>query len=471
MYAVFAGAGSTRREASRLDVVMHRHALCEVGREPMSAVSHSAKGFGWVAFFSSTLAWGQPSGEPHPQSSLTTPATRVTLDEAVGRALARNPTYRTALLDIRRAEAVVRETKAAWLPTLTGNGNVTHLDGNRVNGGTVIESQNELGANLTLTVPLVMARQWMNTEESRLSADATAATSADVRRTVAYATGQTYLAVYAQKVVIAIDELARDTAKRHADYAHERYAGGVGTSLDEVRANQEVATDDALVQQAYAQLAAVEEALGIVLGADEPFDTAGDATLAAPPSLEDGLHDAAHRADVRALDARLKAATKVVGDDWSDYAPYLVGVAEPFYQNPPIIPTTPMRGYALELLLTVPLYDGGLRYGEHRERDALREEASVADEAGLRQARSDVRAAFEATRRANDGLRSSRDAAKLAAHALDLANAAYRAGAVTNIEVIDAEQQARDTATQEEAAANTSRQARLTMLTATGRFP
>jgi outer membrane protein len=405
------------------------------------------------------------------QSTPTTPAIRVTLDDAIGRALAKNPTLETAMLEIRRAEAVVRETKAAWLPTLYGNGSYTHLDGNRLNAGTVVEWQNELGANLTLTVPLVMTRQWMNTEESRLGADATAATSADVRRTVAYATGQAYLAVYAEKVIIEIDEVARDTARRHADYAHQRYSGGVGTSLDEVRALQEVATDDALVQQAYAQLAAVEEALGIVVGAPGPLDTSEDATLAAPPTLEDGLHDAAHRTDVVALDARLKVASKAVEDDWSDYAPYLVGVAEPFYQNPPIIPTTPMNGYALELLLTVPLYDGGLRYGQHRERDALRDEARVAYEAGLRQARSDVRTAFEAMRRADGGLRSSRDAARLASEALDLANTAYRAGAVTNIEVIDAERQARDTATQAEAAANTARQARLTMLTATGHFP
>jgi outer membrane protein TolC len=278
------------------------------------------------------------------------------------------------------------------------------------------------------------------------------------------------LAVYSQKVLIEVDELARDTAKRHADYAHERYVGGVGTSLDEVRALQQLATDDALVQQAYAQLSAVEEALGIVVGVEGPLDTAEDPTLAAPPSLQDGLNDAAHRTDVVALDARLKSASKTVQDDWTDYAPYLVGVAEPFYQNPAIIPTTPMNGYALELLLTVPLYDGGLRYGQHRERDALREQARVAYEAGLRQARSDVRVAFEAMRRADDGLRSSRDAAKLAAQALDLANRAYRAGAVTNIEVIDAEQQSRDTATQAEAAANAARQARLTIATLTTLF-
>ena len=65
----------------------------------------------------------------------------MTLDDAVAKALAKNPTYATALLEIHRAEALVRETKAAWLPTLYGNGGFTHLDGNRVNQGIVVESQ------------------------------------------------------------------------------------------------------------------------------------------------------------------------------------------------------------------------------------------------------------------------------------------------------------------------------------------
>jgi outer membrane protein TolC len=433
-----------------------------------------AKSLAGLVFFSTAAAWGQSAPAEAPPAplgaGLASAATRVTLDDAIARALVKNPTYATALLEVRRAEAVVRETKAAWLPTLYGNGGYTHLDGNRIDAGVIILAQNELAANLTLTVPLVMTRQWLTTEESRLAADATKATSADVRRLVSYATGQAYLAVYAQKFVIEVDVRARDTAKSHADYAHQRYAGGVGNRIDEVRAMQEVATDEALVQQAYAQLASTEEALGILVGTDGPLDTAEDATLAAPPSLEEGLQRAAGRTDVVALDLRLRGAQKTVKDDWSDYAPYLVGVAQPFYQNPATL-TVPLSGYQLELLLTVPLYDGGLRYGQHRERDALRDEAKVAYEAGLRQARSDVRAAFEAMRRADDALLSSRDAAKLAGQALELANTAYRAGAVTNIEVIDAERQARDAATAAEVAADTARQARLTMLTATGRFP
>ena len=95
----------------------------------------------------------------------------------------------------------------------------------------------------------------------------------------------------------------------------------------------------------------------------------------------------------------------------------------------------------------------------------------MALDAGVRQARSDVRTAFEAMRRADEALRSSREAEQYARKALDLANVAYRAGAATNIEVIDAERQARDAATQAEMAADGARQARLSLLVAADLFP
>jgi outer membrane protein TolC len=440
-------------------------------RSGSGSTSKRAVMLGWAALLLlPTFASAQPVDEVEPHSSVATSATRVTLESAISQALAHNPTYATALLEVRRAEAAVSETKAAWLPSLYAHGSITHLDGDRIKSGQVLLAQNELSADVTATVPLVMTRQWLTTAESRLSANATRATSADVRRLVAYATAQAYLAVYAQKLVIEVAERARDTAKSHADYAHTRYVGGVGNSLDEIRALQETATDDALVQRAYAELTSAQEALGILAGAKGPLDTADDPTLSAPPRLQEALDRAARRTDVVALDLRMRAASKTVEDDWSEYVPYLVGVAQPFSENP-ATQTLPRAGYQLKLLLTVPIYDGGLRYARHDERSALRNESKVAYEAGLRQARSDVRTAFDAMRRADDALRSSRDAAALASQALDLANVAYRAGAVTNIEVIDAERESRDAATQAEIAADTARQARLAMLTASGRFP
>jgi outer membrane protein TolC len=89
----------------------------------------------------------------------------------------------------------------------------------------------------------------------------------------------------------------------------------------------------------------------------------------------------------------------------------------------------------------------------------------------LRQARSDVRVAFEEIQRADIALDQARQSASFAKHALELADIAYRAGATTNLEVIDAERQARDAEDQAAIAEDAARQARLDLLAASGRFP
>jgi outer membrane protein TolC len=416
-----------------------------------------------------------PRNDPGPhvpvlQSAPTIAATPITLSDAVTRAMQRNPTYETAREEIRRVEGVVREVEASWLPTLTGNGVYTHLDHARIEVGTVILPQNGLNANLLLTVPIIMPRQWANTSEAKDNLRTQRSSSDEILREIALSTGRAYLAVYAQKLVIEVDERARDTARKHYDYAHQRYRGGVGTSLDEVRAAGEVTGDEALVQQAYASLSSAQEALGVLVGAEGPVDATYDPGLPTPPSLAGGLDDASHRADVVAYQLKRRAAERVTHHDYTDYLPFLVGTAMPFYQDP-ATPTIPRTGYQMELVLTLPLYDGGLRYGQAKERDALAAEARVGFEGQLRQARSDVRAAFEGLRRADDALKASRDTARFANQALDLANLAYTAGATSDLEVIDAERAARDADTQAEIAADTARQARLNLLSVTNHFP
>src|SRR5437763_1383041 len=81
------------------------------------------------------------------------------------------------------------------------------------------------------------------------------------------ATGHAYLAGLPQKRVGDVDARARDAAKAHYEFAHRRFAGGVGNRLDEVRAAQELATDEAQWQAALAVLARAREVLGVLLGA------------------------------------------------------------------------------------------------------------------------------------------------------------------------------------------------------------
>ncbi|MGA2448827.1 MAG: TolC family protein [Polyangiaceae bacterium] len=410
---------------------------------------------------------GEEDSLPTPRGSAS--AQTVGLEEAVRWALARNPTAIVANEEVRRAEAILEETRSNALPTLSGNFSYTRLDGDRTQGGVVVAYRDQLNANAVLSVPIVVPKPWAQWAHASDVVDVSKATESDTRRIVAVAVARAYLAVVAQKRVLDVAERARDTDRAHYEFAHQRFVGGVGNRIDEVRAEQQLRSDEVNVEQQVANLTRDREALGLLVGVDRAIDTVLP-ELHAPSSPAEAARDASHRSDVVAARARLRAGERVVHDDWTDYSPYVTGLAEPFWNTPPTT-TLPSTGWQAELLLTVPLYDGGLRYGLAKERDALRAESRAMLDATVRQAQSDVRTAFEEIRRADIALESARRAGALAAQGRELASSAYRAGASTNIEVIDAERTARDAETAVAIAEDGARQARLDLLAATGRFP
>jgi outer membrane protein len=405
---------------------------------------------------------------PHTQLEGNAPPA-IGLKDAIGTALARNPTAVVAYAEIRRAQAIVAQVRAGALPTLYGSLAYTQLDSARVYAGAVQLPASAFQANALLTVPLIVPKPWAQWSQATDQVDAARLSAEDTRRLVAVAVARAYLTIVAQKRVIDAAVRARDTDRAHYEYSRQRFEGGVGNRIDEVRADQQLASDEANVQQQYANLARGREALGVLVGVGGPVD-ADEPILRAPSDPKQSMTEAEHRSDVQAAGARLHATQHAVDDNWTDYSPYLTGTFLPFYQNPALV-TYPTTGWQAQLILTIPFYDGGLRYGQEKERGAARDEAQVQLEATLRQARSDVRTAFEEVRRADASLAAARDAARLAQNGLELANIAYRAGQSTNIEVIDAERTARDAETAVAVAEDGARQARVDLLAATGRFP
>jgi outer membrane protein TolC len=399
------------------------------------------------------------------------PLARVqSLQEAIRLALLRNTNAELAAAEIERAEAVARETRAGWLPTLYGNAVYTRLDRERRFGDRVIAGVNQLSANLTLTVPLVAPQKWAAHSRVKDQVELSRASREDVRQKVALATARAYLLVVSQKRVLEVNESARTTAQAHYDYARTRFQGGIGNRVNMVRAEQEMATVQGVAETARTALVRAREALGVLIGAPGAVD-AVEPSLAAAPPLARALGEAEERRrDVQALKQRLRAARHSESLNYADYLPYLVALFVPFYQDPPTL-STPLTGWQAQLALTLPLYDGGLRYGLADERAAATRAAEANLEGVLRQARSEVRTAFDAALRAESGLNAARRAARLADEALALATVAYHAGATSNLEVIDAERRARDAAIQVAMAEDTLRQAKLDLLAASGRFP
>lgn len=411
------------------------------------------------------------AGEAHGQGANAARAPqKIAFEEAVQRAMTHNPNAELQAEEVRRAEALVQQARSTWLPILNANGTYTRLDSDRTLNGNVIQGANSLNANLALTVPLIAAKAWVSTARAKDNREIQKLGLVDARRQAGIQAGRAYLTIIAQRRVLESSMHARDTAKAHEEFSRSRLAGGVGNRLDAVRASQERASTETRVHNQTIALTRAQEALGVLLGDGAPID-AGEAALAGPPTLAAALSEAENnRSEVIASRERAESARKSVRDSYTDYLPMLSGVVQPFYQTPATL-TLPTTGWQAQLLLTIPIFDGGNRYGLKHERDAVYAQSQTRVEALLRQARSEVRVAFEAVERADDALAQAKEASALAQEALELSQLAYRAGATTNIEVVDAERRALDAETDAAVAEDSSRQARLDLLAASGRFP
>jgi len=402
------------------------------------------------------------------------PATleKVTFGEVVRRALERSTTTVVAAEEVRRADGLLGQARSGSLPGLVATGIKTRLDADRVlASGAVAAAKDQTSGSLSLTVPLVVPARWFQWAHGSQFLDAAVAGQADAQRSAAIAAGRAYLTIIAAKRVVEVSERARETAKAHYEFARTRRGGGLGNRLDELRAEQELAASEVQVENSNMALARSREALGILVGGGVPLDAAGEPTLPELPQADQAVAEAeARRGDVQAARARAYVAERTYADSWADWLPTLAANWQGIYQDPPTL-TTPKWGWQAQLVLQFPLLEGGLRVGQARERSALSNEAQAQLDGTLRQARSDVRLAFESLQRARAALRAAGRGADSARAALDLANQAYRAGAVNNLEVIDAERQARDAATSAVIAEDGARQALLDLLSATGRFP
>jgi outer membrane protein len=395
---------------------------------------------------------------------------RVTWREALERARAHNPSAVTAAQEILRADALVRQARAAWLPTLTANGSYQIINAARTFETVVTTPQTQWNGNLLLTVPLLSPIAWANDAHAQDNRGVATASAEDIQRQLAAAVGRAYLTVLLQHRELEVAERARETAAAHYDYAHTRLVTGLGNGVDDARAEQELHTDEAQLKSAHTALVRAQSALAVLLSEKTLVDAADDAVDLSAPQADAGAADAAsRRPDVRAQQARREATAHLRRDDWAYYAPSLLAQAEAFKET--ATPLQPGSGWQATLVLSIPLFDGGVRYGIQRERRASDEEARVNLEALLRQVSVEVRAALEVVHNSDDGLIAARAATTAANTAAALADKSYRAGASTNIEVIDAERQARDAASQAALAEDAARQARLDLLLATGAFP
>jgi outer membrane protein TolC len=423
-----------------------------------------------LALTLAVLSPGSPAPGQEPPAADARPAVveRLTFDEAVERATSRNPSVAAAAQAILRAEALLSQARGVFLPYAFGTVGTTVLDAPRGFSGNVVQPRVQTAFSATASYQVLAAAGWAAKNQAGDRAAIARVSAEETRRNVAISAAQAYLAVIAAERQVEITQRNRDTARALEEYARVRLEAGQGSRLNHVRSIQQLASAEGLLQIARLLVSRAQEALGVVVFADRPVGANGEPVFPpTPPPADDSWLSA--RPDFRLLTAELGAADRVVSDAWKNWLPTVTASFTPRYVTPAGL-FEPSKTWRAFFSLEVPIFDATLR-PDKRVRIADREAARLRLEALTLEARSEVRISREAVRSNELIVASTREAAENAGEALRITEVAYRAGATTNIEVVQAQQAARNGEIEAAVAEDRLRQARLDLLVALGKFP
>ncbi len=347
---------------------------------------------------------------------------------------------RIALDELERAEAATRIAWGGVLPTANASVSVTHVPASGTPGTFTVGRGDTMSAQLSITAPLINLRNIHAIGTARVNEDIAALSIADVRRRVAVSLARQLLAIASAEKLANLNRVNVEAAIDRLALTRRRLAAGVGDSRDLVRAQQDLATARAQIPSADEALRQAREGLAVLLGQSGELGIGAD-----PQALEQemisfcGSAKNVDRPDVLIAKKQIVIAERNVDDILLKFAPTLsaqanLSAAGPAFNGPF------STGWSVSAVLTIPLYDGGVRYGERRDRVALVDEARarvVQTEVSISVEVAQARRAISVAEEAQTAAREARD---LAREADRLARLAYASGAAgtTNFDLIDA---------------------------------
>jgi outer membrane protein TolC len=305
-----------------------------------------------------------------PASAVGQELERVTFEEAIRRAVTSHPTVQQASAGVLRAESILQQVRARSRPAVDATFSTNVIAPVTRFEGASITPRTQTVTTAGLTVPLLTPVAWAERTQAADQVLVSERSADDTRRTIALATGRAYLAIIAQRRVVELNERARDNARAHYDYANQRFEGGLGSRLNALRAQQELSSNEARVEEARLGVRRAQETLGVLVAADRPVDAAADPAFELPPPSVTDAELVRARQDVQVIATRQAAAERVAADTWRTYLPSATALFSPQALVPAGLFAN-SRSWSASVVFAVPVFDAGQRRGLAREREAL----------------------------------------------------------------------------------------------------
>jgi len=397
------------------------------------------------------------------------PTERVTFDDAIKRAIMLNPSSAIAAADILRADGLLQQARSDARLHVTGTATSTTLNQGIEFQGTTVTPQTSVLGMFDIRYPLYAPVLWARRVEAADNRNVAILSADEIRRQTAVAAADAYLTIIARRRVIEANIRARDVAQAHLDLATELEQQGSGSRLNRLRAAQEVSIDTGFIETAQFALYSAQEALGVLLAADGPIDTADIPAFDIPSDAAISSALSA-RTDLKLFNAQQHAAEQMLANNTKSYLPVFEGIFQPQSTYPRQF-FVPSNSWQFLIQMNFLTFDSGFRAVELVARQAAVNTARSNVANRVTNISSEVRTARESVASAERVLTTERQAAEQANQVVDILNISFRAGASTNIEVIDAQRAARDADTNVAVAEDAVRRARFNLLNAVGRFP
>jgi outer membrane protein TolC len=366
----------------------------------------------------------------------------------------RSTDLRIAVDEVRQAEAQTRVALARYLPSITGTGTyMRQLFTNQY--ATPIAVATPIGFTTSNVVPV------QNTVDGRFDLqqailDVSALDQVGIAKEAERASGLSYrdkmrtlllgladqiVAVVTAERTAEINRVGLRRALEQVEIVRRSQTLGASTAIDLVRAEQNAADARAALVAGDEALREAREALGLVLGFPEETGVAAGMNVDALVDEAAGLCKAAlgidERPDVAAARASLEVAKRNLRNVWYGFLP-TVSARSTLDATNVVAAGAPNPTWSIAGVLTVPIWDGGARYGNLRSARAAEDIAAQQLEALRRQAIIQVEQSQRLLTVAETARAVASEKRDLAARNDQLTQAAYIAGQGTSLELVTA---------------------------------
>lgn len=371
-----------------------------------------------------------------------------TLDALEQQAATASLTLAQAEAQYRQAQAQLQIARAGLVPTLGADSSASRSHGAaNAQTGAAGRTVNQFSAGLNASWELdLWGRVRRTVEAQRANAEASAADLESARLSLQAQLAQTYfqLRVTDEQRRLYDDTVAAN--QRALQLTQNQYAVGVAAKADVVQAQTQLATAQAQALDVQSQRAQLEHALAVLVG-----KTPAEFSLAPQPLPDNAVPPAApadmpstllqRRPDIAAAERRVAAANAQIGVAETAYFPTLTLSASGGFQNSSTADwfTLPNRVWSLGPQLALTLFDGGARRAQTAQAQAAYDGTVAAYRQTVLTAFQEVEDNLAQLRVLEQESQVQTQAVALAQESLRLATNQYKAGTVSYLNVVSAQ--------------------------------